>query len=424
MDRRWAWFKRLIKSVDSKFSSVCPAHWRLPLRLCVRFMETTKQHLIHILTELDSKDAIDVSLLLKALQTALRFEQEMESYFEPVFVQAGLKRGRATDFGPATSLTEAVQFASGGDNVSSVSTGTGDDEEEHKFLVKAQTMLKGGVSYGFDRFLGRYVLLEKNNLEEMLKRLSQEEDTAQTAGDGSNSTGSGNVYGSSISMFVFIKNSIKRCTALTTGQAFLSLTKEFKSSMQQYAEMLRTRCPALYSQVTVQSGTVVSATGYVAQPLCRLTPGQESLVCYIINTGEYCSEVCLAIRILYCSLHLLSICINICTLCLCNFVMMWCMQVVPQLEQLIKSKMDEPLRDKVDLTAEIDTFNDLTALGLKAAIGGAMERLDVSFRAMAAKNWAHDAQVRYGTLYRVYTHQKYSFLLQISIFHSSSGGLT
>ena len=67
--------------------------------------------------------------------------------------------------------------------------------------------------------------------------------------------------------------------------------------------------------------------------------------------------------------------------------------MVPQLEQLIKTKMDEGLREKVDLTTEIDTFNDLTALGLKAAIGGAMERLDVSFRAMSSKNWAHDAQV-------------------------------
>lgn len=254
-------------------------------------METTKQHLIHILTQLDSRDAIDVSLLLKALQTALRFEQEMESYFEPVFIQAGLKRGRSTEFGAISISPDSVTFSSGGDNVSSVNMGNIDDEEEKLFLTRAQTMFKGGISYGFDRFLGRYVLLEKNNLEEMLKRLSQEEDTAQSAGDGSNSTGSGNIYGSSISMFVFIKNSIKRCTALTTGQAFLSLTKEFKTSMQQYAEMLRIRCPTLYSQVTVSSGAIVSSVGYVAQPLCRLTPGQESVVCYIINTGEYCSEV-------------------------------------------------------------------------------------------------------------------------------------
>ncbi len=81
-------------------------------------------------------------------------------------------------------------------------------------------------------------------------------------------------------MFVFIKNSIKRCTALTTGQTFLSLTKEFKTCMQQYADMLRARCPA---QVTFNGP---------GQPLqARLAPGQETVICYLINTGEYCADV-------------------------------------------------------------------------------------------------------------------------------------
>ena len=42
VDRRWAWFRRLLRTVDSKFSSVCPPHWRLPLRLCLEFTDRTK----------------------------------------------------------------------------------------------------------------------------------------------------------------------------------------------------------------------------------------------------------------------------------------------------------------------------------------------------------------------------------------------
>lgn len=49
-------------------------------------------------------------------------------------------------------------------------------------------------------------------------------------------------------MFVFIKNSIKRCTALTTGPTFLSLSREFKTCFQNYAESLRGRCPPLSGQ--------------------------------------------------------------------------------------------------------------------------------------------------------------------------------
>jgi hypothetical protein len=123
------------------------------------------------------------------------------------------------------------------------------------------------ISACFEQFLGQYVLLERRNLEEMLDRfvtpsppvhsifppspepsprlvfrLRQEEGVTSER-DGSTSTGS--VYGSSISMFVFIKNSIKRCTALTTGPTFLSLSREFKTCLQNYSESLRSRCPAV-----------------------------------------------------------------------------------------------------------------------------------------------------------------------------------
>jgi hypothetical protein len=288
---------------------------------------------------------MDVSQLLKALQTALRFEQEMNIQFEPVFNQAGLPKIR-----PLSGHKSSIETS-----VNQQTSNVGGEDEETEFLLQAQSALKGGISNGFDRFLGSYVVLEKNNLEDMLKRLSQEEDIAQTAnmsGETSSSS-SGNVFGSSISMFVFIKNSIKRCTALTTGQTFLSLTKEFKSCMQQYADMLRNRCPPLIPQTAPPGGLV----GYVPQPLCKLVVGQESLVCYIINTGEYCAEV------------------------------------VPQLEQLIKSKMAETYREKVDLSSEVDVFTDLMSLGLKAAIGGALDRLEPAFRTMQFKNWANDAQV-------------------------------
>jgi hypothetical protein len=73
------------------------------------------------------------------------------------------------------------------------------------------------------------------------RRLRQEEGVTTEGTDGSSCSGS--VYGSSISMFVYIKNSIKRCTALTTGPTFLSLSNEFRTCLQNYAESLRNRCP-------------------------------------------------------------------------------------------------------------------------------------------------------------------------------------
>ncbi|CAK9253074.1 unnamed protein product [Sphagnum jensenii] len=295
VDRRWAWFKRLLKTVDTKFSSLCPQHWRLPLRLCVEFMRKTKRHVSELLAQLESKDAVDVSSLLKALQTSLRFEQEMCLQFETLFKPFGFERGmRANtsmvDFEDESMVQRSAVHQEIMDQCmdSFEKNAPADptlDNIERLFLIKSFFILKGGISNGFDRYMGSYVVLERHNLEDLLRRLSTEDDTAQSNNE--SGPASGNVYGSSISMFVYIKNSIKRCTALTTGQTFYSLTKEFKACLQQYADMLKTRCPPLSGPTTIAS----TGQNYVPQPLCKITVGQESVICYVINTGEYCSEV-------------------------------------------------------------------------------------------------------------------------------------
>lgn len=94
MDRRWAWFKRQLKYIDQKFKTVFPPHWRVPLRLCLEFCERTKIHLVLMLTEMENSDSGDVHTLLKALQSALRFEQEMSDRFD---LLNELQKSRATE---------------------------------------------------------------------------------------------------------------------------------------------------------------------------------------------------------------------------------------------------------------------------------------------------------------------------------------
>ena len=343
VDRRWAWFKRLLKSYDSKFNSIFPAHWRMALRLCLEFTERTKIHLVLLLTEMESKDQSDVHLLLKALQTALRFEQEMSARFG---VTKGSDNKDTTSQANHDTHLDTLQAKdlilyrpTDHSSIEKV------DEEESGFIGLAHSAISGGISDVFDKFLGPYVLLERSNLEELLQRLSQEEDTAQ-GGDDETMTGSltshCNVYGSSMSMFVFIKNSIKRCTALTNGLTFLSLTKEFKACMFQYAEMLRARCPPITG-----SGTSI----------VKLGAGAEVGICYLVNTGEYCAEV------------------------------------VPQLEQMIQQKILSSLSNKVDLQSEVDIFTDLVAHAMKVLVLGILDRLDGAFKVMANINWSTLPQV-------------------------------
>jgi vacuolar protein sorting-associated protein 53 len=355
VERRWAWFKRLLKYVDNKFGTVFPAHWRLPLRLCLEFVETTKMHIVGLLTEMESSDRTDVHALLKALQSTLRFEQEMSERFNLLHE---LQQNRESEAAHAQQrLAEAAEHnrLKKDDKLMYVPTDhtakNMADETESGFLTIAHGAIVGGMSGMFDNFLGSYVLLERQNLEDMLARLSQEEDTTAEGvgmGGGSGST-FGNVYGSSSSMFVFIKNSIKRCTALTNGQTFLSLSKEFKTCMQHYIELLLRRCPP-----ATQVGHGANGAALVVY---RLPPGGEVVISHLINTGEYCAEV------------------------------------VPQLEQMIQQKMQPSLADKVSFDSEADAFMDLVAHCIKVLVSGVMDRLEPSFRTMQAVNWGAIAQV-------------------------------
>lgn len=347
VDRRWFWFKRLLKHIDAKFGQIFPAHWRLPLRLSLEFMERTKIHLVTMLSDLESRDQIDVSALLKALQQTLRFEQELTDRFN---LLRELKQSQEAEAAsPKTAVDRDAKLRLKRDDklmyIPVDHTAENKvDETESGFLSLAHACLSGGVSGVFDKFLGSYVLLERQNLEDLLRKLSQQEDVASEGEGGAVST-HGNVYNSATDMFVFIKNSIKRCTALTTGQTFLSLSKEFKTCMQQYAELLRNRCPP------------PSSSGPGQPPVYRLPVGGEVAICYLINTGEYCAEV------------------------------------VPQLEQMVQQKMLPSLAAKVDFATETDAFFDLVAFSLKVLVSGLMDRLDPAFRTMAGINWGATASV-------------------------------
>jgi len=372
VDRRWAWFKRLLKMVDVKFQNVCPPHWRLPLRLCLEFTERTKEHIVQVLTVLESKDQMDVHALLKALQTTLKFEQEMASRFECPTPTLFPPPGIAAVTESQGEMERRLIYQ---DKLMYVPTNhekeIGDDELEIKFLKNAQISIGAGMSGVFDKFMGSYVLLERQNLEELLQRLGQDEDST---GDGDQAFG--NVYSSASSMFVFIKNSIKRCTALSNGLTFVALCKEFKTCMQQYSEMLRNRCPLpitvsaspYFSAVNNSSFGNLSSTDFprgvgapvpvIAAPVVyRISPGGEAAICYLMNTGDYCAET------------------------------------VSQLEGIIKLKMAPKFVDRVDLNSEVDVFVDLVAYSLKVLVSGIMERLEGTFRAMGGINWAGSEQI-------------------------------
>eukprot|EP01041_Mallomonas_annulata_P011803 gene11803-24725_t len=316
VDQRWNWFKRLIRVVDKRFASVFPLQWKVPQRLCLQFITRTRMHLVALLSTSSTSSAdqmstggADVNALLRALQTSLRFEQEMRSRFDQEggggskdknddkledMTPEGVKKKYKLEKEKAELLAnqaaapklpfevrlkrreEATLFAPSEAAKGAAEHARGKEAEEDAILARLAS-LEGDLSISavFDDFLGPYVLLERRNLDDMLVRLAQEEDK-EGAREGSIG-GDSKVYGSSMNMFVFIKNSIKRCTALTTGNTFLALSKEFRHCLIKYSDSLRSRCPAPVSQ----------SQGLQTY---RVPPALEVSLCYIVNTGEYCAE--------------------------------------------------------------------------------------------------------------------------------------
>eukprot|EP00599_Poterioochromonas_sp_BG-1_P000498 CAMPEP_0173136522 /NCGR_PEP_ID=MMETSP1105-20130129/2534_1 /TAXON_ID=2985 /ORGANISM="Ochromonas sp., Strain BG-1" /LENGTH=500 /DNA_ID=CAMNT_0014048721 /DNA_START=128 /DNA_END=1627 /DNA_ORIENTATION=- len=216
-----------------------------------------------------------------------------------------------------------------------------EDETESGFLGLAHTAISGGLSGVFDKFLGSYIAYERQQLEDLLLKMSKEEDVANEEEDSHSSSTSSkplNVYQSSTNMFLFVKKSIARCVTLTTGQSFLALTEEFQQCMFEYISLLKSRCPP-------------EMTGSLPIPVFKLPPNGEVTMAYLINTGEYCAET------------------------------------VPQLQQMIQQKINSKLSNKVDFSSVEDAFMDLVAHCLKVLVYGVMDRLEPNFRTMQNTNW-------------------------------------
>jgi len=301
IERRFSWFRRMLKEVETRFAKTFPAQWLVPHRLCVEFMTTTKAGLLLVLNSGDD-EVKNVTVLLKALQKSLLFEKDMAAKFE------------------ANESMDGTNAAQGGSNGSVA-------ELSNAELPKLVALL----SSVFDPFMGPYIALERKNLEEMMLKYIEEEQVGQD--------GALPVYTSSVQMFGYIKGSVKRCTALTAGQTFFNLQKEFKACLSQYCQILR-------QKHSTEVGPAGSKQGGAAPDLKF-----EMEVCYVVNTGEYCADT------------------------------------ISQLEELIKAKIDGAYADKVELSGVQDQFYDVIAGAIRTLVTTLEGQVEGALKAMGNINW-------------------------------------
>jgi hypothetical protein len=316
-----------------------------------------------------------VTALLKALQKTILFEKEMSAWlmrdFGTKFIDPAEEAAKGDDGKKKRgdgdeddAAVEALEFDDQGRAVAAGSaegirikyerrkrTGGGGGAGPHLQGGGGGPVpqLMGMASVTFDNYMSPYVALEERTMDEQLH--------AAVSDNTVDNRGAQPVFVSSTNLFIYMKNSITRCTALTKEKTFFLLQRAFQKKLQSYAKVLDKKLPQPQTQIVakmaaslanIQTGDSMQTTNTVY----RIPSGQEVTVCYVIDTCEYCADT------------------------------------VEALEDLIRDKIGSKYQDKIDMSGEEDAFRDVIAKCIRVLVSGLEQRLDTPLKELSRTNWS------------------------------------
>ncbi|KAL9259593.1 Vacuolar protein sorting-associated protein 53 A-like protein, partial [Drosera capensis] len=275
-ERRYAWIKRRLRT-NEEIWKIFPTSWHVPYLLCIQFCKLTRTQLMEILDNLKEKP--DVATLLTALQRTLEFEEELAEKFGGN-TQSKETKGEADDMDKGESNSRLVSdIRKKYEKKLAVHQRDGNEEKDsHKdyAVPGAGFNFHGIISSCFEPHLTVYVELEEKTLMESVDKLVQEETWDMEEGSQTN------ILSSSMQVFLIIRRSLKRCSALTKNQTLFNLFKVFEKILKAYATKLFNKLPK------GGTGLVAAATGMDGQ--IKTSERDERVICYIVNTAEYCHK--------------------------------------------------------------------------------------------------------------------------------------
>ncbi|KAL7473685.1 hypothetical protein ACHAXS_014184 [Conticribra weissflogii] len=322
-----------------------------------------------------------VTALLKALQKTILFEKEMSAWlsrdFGVVFLDTSEVPGNGDsnggyNNGGGKGADDELEFDEQGRAVAASSAegirikyerrkkqqtggvviGTGSEERAEKPVPP----LLGIASHTFDDHMSPYVALEERAMDEQL-HTAQSDNTVDTRGERP-------VFVSSTNLFIYMKNSITRCTALTKEKTFYLLQRAFQKKLQSYASVLDKKIPQPVSQnvaklalaniqsASSSSGGLGQSASQSSTTIYRIPQGEEVTICHVIDTCEYCADT------------------------------------VEALEDLIRDKIGSKYKEKIDMSGEQEAFHDVTAKCIRVLVSGLEQRLDAPLKEVSRTNWS------------------------------------
>lgn len=310
-------------------------------------------------------DANNATILLKALQKTIQFEKEVSAALQREYGTIFKDPSEETTSGtPKSAKKKAGKSGSSEDG----SAALADDDGRAPTEQEAVEPLFGLASSAFDNHMGPYIALEEQSMDEQLV-MALEDRAVDTRGELP-------VFTTSTKLFIYIKGSITRCTALTKGNAFFLLYQAFQDSLQKYAQVLSSKLPPplpprsggglnlVNVQFAKQEGTSAQLASY------RVPKDEEVTVCHVIGTCEYCAET------------------------------------VEALQDLIRDTVDDQYKEKIDMMGQQEAFHDITAKAIRVLVSGLETRLEDAYRMMTSINWAVFDEVGEESDYVRYMHRE------------------
>ncbi|KAL8687845.1 MAG: hypothetical protein Q9224_005036, partial [Gallowayella concinna] len=294
ISRRYAWFRRMLKTYDDEHAVMFPANWRMNEMLANAFCEGTREDFKGILLKSVRRAdglSLDVDLLLSCLQETLDFEHSLEKRFN--------NASRA-----------------------SIDTLSSDSEKAPVFSQ--------AISEAFEPYLSVWVEAQDKKLSNMIPQYRQqplrppdEEFSPQM------------VVPSSIELFNFYRLTLAQCAKLSTGARLVELSSVFAKYLDQYAQQV-----LLFYVSERPSGQTPSKSPQL----------EDSIL--VLNTADYCFNTC------------------------------------TQLEEKIKSRIDEGFKASIDLQSQADAFMGIASATVRALVRRVEVDIEPTWREMRNTGWS------------------------------------
>ncbi|SGY14176.1 BQ5605_C010g06090 [Microbotryum silenes-dioicae] len=228
ISRRFAWFRRILKTHEDENGTIFPSVWSVGAVLAGGFSEVTRDDLKSVLQK--AAPGLQVGLLLEALGQTVEFERELSRKFTlPFDYIASLSAVRSGRSGPTAPISAV-----------------------------------------FEPYLGIFVDAQDKTLSDMMGAFTSSRVSISPSDNPSA------VLPSSTELFYFYREALERCAKLSVKQPLLDLCKVYRKWLKVYAE-------------DVLAGALVKTDRRSVE---GRGPSLHELqtACLVLNTAEYCLE--------------------------------------------------------------------------------------------------------------------------------------